>query len=231
MESSAERIEATFCFVHVAGYTALTETHGDEAAADLMDRLQALVERALAGRGSVLQVIGDAVLFMTPDAARAIAAMSDLFGRAANEPGFPVLRAGLHHGTALLRGARFFGTTLNLAARVAAQAHGGQALATKEVAAAAAAQGIPTRDLGLFRLRNLTEPVPLFEVLFEPGTTDHALDPVCRMRVERRQAGTTLHFAGTDYWFCSPHCAALFAARPERYARSEKPKDREAAAS
>ena len=30
-------IEATFCFVDIAGYTALTDTHGERAAADLVD--------------------------------------------------------------------------------------------------------------------------------------------------------------------------------------------------
>ena len=29
--------EATFCIVDIAGYTALTDTHGEQAAADLVD--------------------------------------------------------------------------------------------------------------------------------------------------------------------------------------------------
>lgn len=34
----AEGVEATFCFVDLAGFTALTEAHGDDAAADLIAR-------------------------------------------------------------------------------------------------------------------------------------------------------------------------------------------------
>jgi len=36
-------VEATFCFIDVAGYTALTETHGGIAAADLADEFRELL--------------------------------------------------------------------------------------------------------------------------------------------------------------------------------------------
>ncbi len=39
----AKTIEATFCFVDVAGFTALTEAHGDLAAADIIGRFAELV--------------------------------------------------------------------------------------------------------------------------------------------------------------------------------------------
>ena len=46
------------------------------------------------------------------------------------EPDFPVLRAGLHRGRAVERGADVFGAAVNLAARIASSASGGEVLAT-----------------------------------------------------------------------------------------------------
>ncbi len=42
-------MEATFCFVDLTGFTALTEAHGDHAAADLAARFGAAVDASLEG--------------------------------------------------------------------------------------------------------------------------------------------------------------------------------------
>ena len=47
-------IEATFCFVDIAGYTALTDTHGEVAAADLVDEFAALVRGSIEPSGRLL---------------------------------------------------------------------------------------------------------------------------------------------------------------------------------
>jgi len=58
-------VEATFCFVDVAGFSALTEAHGDTAAADLLERFTALANGALGDEGRLVKTIGDAVLVTT----------------------------------------------------------------------------------------------------------------------------------------------------------------------
>ena len=40
-------IEATFCFIDIAGYTALTDTHGEVAAADLVDEFHDLIRKSI----------------------------------------------------------------------------------------------------------------------------------------------------------------------------------------
>ena len=143
-----------------------------------------------------------------------------LFAIAAEEPDFPILRAGLHHGEALERDGSFLGSTINVAARVAAQARGGQILATTAVADAARAEGIAVTSIGLVSLRHVRDSVELFELhpTVATGETD-AIDPVCRMRVERKQAAGRLRFADVEYWFCSLPCVAAFAANPHAYLR------------
>jgi uncharacterized membrane protein YraQ (UPF0718 family)/YHS domain-containing protein len=45
------------------------------------------------------------------------------------------------------------------------------------------------------------------------GTTEHAVDPVCGMQVQKANAPAHVVHQGQEYWFCSDHCAERFAAR------------------
>lgn len=218
--SGREGMEATFCFVDIAGFTALTETHGGDAAADLVDRFMALVREALDGRGRVVDRAGDAVFVVAPAPDPALDFLVHLFEAASKEPDFPILRAGLHHGEAVEREGAYFGAAVNLAARIAAQAGGGEALATQEVSAAAASRGIPATSLGARRLRNVRAAVEIFSLELSGEQQAPTLDPVCRMRVDPERAAGRLRFDGRDHWFCSLDCAALFAATPEAYGGS-----------
>src|SRR5581483_4403948 len=152
-----------------------------------------------------------------PDPAAALAAASSLFGACAAEDGYPVPRAGLHHGSVVERSDDFFGATVNLAARVAGEAQGGQLLGTDPIAEAARRAGLPT-DLGDVTLRNIQQPTRLFEIEVIASTGDGIIDPVCRMRVTRASAAGHLRYEERDWWFCSIGCAQQFTARPERFA-------------
>ena len=219
----AERtIEATFCFVDVSGFTALTEAHGDVAAADLIERFGELVNEALSDGGNLVDAIGDAVLVSFEEPGAAVAFVSRLFGAAARESDFPALRAGLHHGSVVERGGRLFGAALNLAARVAAQAHGGQVVATEGVATAVREDCVEVAPLGVFTLRNVRDSVELFSLNCTKAASEEVLDPVCRMRVSPDRAPGRLRHEEMDYWFCSLACAAKFATDPEPYTREDK---------
>src|SRR5436309_2110591 len=107
----------------MAGFTALTEKHGDEDAADLATRFAALTRGVLRDGERLVKTIGDAVLVTAPNGASGVALVERLFTRVAEEPRFPSLRAGLHHGEAVERDDDVFGAAVNLAARVASEAH------------------------------------------------------------------------------------------------------------
>ena len=211
-------MQGTFSFVDMAGFSALTEAHGDDAAARFAMRLAELVERALGGEGRIVKTIGDAALVVTPMPDQAVRFISRLWSATTDEADFPVLRAGLHHGDAVERGGDVFGAAVNLAARVAAQARGGQVLLTAVVADAARAGGYPVTPLGRVALRNLREPADLFALELGPGTGD-IVDPVCRMRVSPERAVGHLRIDGVTYWFCSLGCVRAFAADPAAYRR------------
>lgn len=214
-------IEATFCFVDIAGYTALTDTHGETAAADLVDEFADLVRRSVEPRGQLQSLIGDCAFVTFAHPLVAVEAMAALYGLVANRQNFPVVRAGLHHGSALMRGSRHFGSTVNTAARVAAQAIGGQILCTKhiaEVVAQAERPDIAIEHRGVAALKNLPYPVELWEIVLADLGRDFAIDPVCKMQVDKRRAAGDLHFENRTYWFCSLACVERFARQPSAYA-------------
>ena len=210
-------MEATFCFVDVSGFTVLTEAHGDHTAADLIQRFGELVQEALEEPGRLVDAVGDAVLVTYPEPTGAVEFVTRLFAIVVKEPDFPALRAGLHHGPVVERDKRFFGATLNLAARIAGQARGGQVLASAAVAEAISASCIEVNRLGTFQLRNLRDSIEIFSLECEGVVTTSVIDPVCRMRVEVDHAPGRLRYEGVDYCFCSLACAAQFAVSPESY--------------
>ena len=223
-DPEGKEIEATFCFVDVAGFTALTETHGARAAADLVDRFIELVRLALAGRGRIVDRAGDAVFVVVPGPAQALEFVSQLYETASKEPDFPVLRAGLHHGEAVERNGAYFGAAVNLAARVTAEASGGRVLAPRGIALAAREQGLPVTSLGKRRLRNLRAAVEIFSLRLSKEDDVPTIDPVCRMRVDPARAAGQVTVGDRQHWFCSLRCVEVFAASPATYIE-EQPVD------
>jgi adenylate cyclase len=218
--STSTNIEATFCFVDIAGYTALTEAHGEEAAADLLEDFTDLIRGCVEGSGQMHELTGDCSFLIFPDPLAAINGLSALYKSIVDRRNFPIVRAGLHHGPALFRGNRYFGSTVNIAARVAAQAIGGQILCTRDVAETLMPAGIPGVEVvhqGPVSLRNIPEPLHVYEVILSGVSRDYAIDPVCKMQVSKRAAPGSLYFGDNRYWFCSLSCVELFAKQPLSY--------------
>jgi len=93
-------------------------------------------------------------------------------------------------------------------------------LATGAVVAACERIGVVARSIGPTSLRNLIEPIELFEIDLGPpaeSSASEAIDPVCRMRVRPDSAPGHLRHSNRDFWFCSLECVARFAAAPGLY--------------
>lgn len=213
-------VEATFCFVDIAGYTALTDSHGELAAADLVDDFSKLIRTSVEPFGHTHELIGDCAFLVFPNPLAASEALSTLYKLIADRQDFPVVRSGLHHGSALLRGNRYFGSTVNLAARVAAQAIGGQILCTKGTAEMLIQAGISDSGVqhhSVVSLKNLPQPVDLYEIVLPNCLREYAIDPVCKMQVDKRRAVGDLHVNEKTYWFCSLSCVERFANQPSSY--------------
>lgn len=209
--------EFTFAMIDLAGYTALTEHHGDLHAADLAVAFANLARGALQEDDRLIKTIGDAVLLAAESPRKGIELVERVLDALDALDSAPLTRTGLHHGEAVEREGDVFGTAVNVVARVAEHAQGGQVLATKSVAEAARQVGIPVTPQGSTAFKNLSEPYELFDLALGPNRELGSVDPVCRMWIPRSKATGPGRFGGREYWFCSTDCAELFAAAPLRY--------------
>ena len=108
-------VEATFVFADIAGFTALTEAHGDhDAAALVADFCRSVRAELPASGGTEVKTIGDAVMLTIPDPAAAIRLGLRITHELMRGHGAPAVRVGLHHGPAIERDGDYFGAAVNL---------------------------------------------------------------------------------------------------------------------
>jgi adenylate cyclase len=212
------RVQSTFCFVDLAGFTALTEAQGDDDAADVASRFAEITRASLGAGDRLVKTIGDAVFVTSPTATSGIELVERLLMRTSSQLEFPALRAGLHFGEAVQRDGDVFGAAVNLAARVAAEAYAGEVICTQPIADAAKEQDIPVVELGPVPLKNVRTSIELYSLALMVGDNATPLDPVCRAPVDRRAAAGRLRYGNVEYWFCSLTCAAAFASNPAWHA-------------
>ena len=154
----------TFLFADLVGFTAFTERAGDDAAADVAVAFQADAARMASELGcEVVKSLGDAVMIHGPNAARVLALALRMSRELADAPWCPPLRMGVHSGTAVQRGSDWYGSTVNVAARLADAAVAGEVListATRGLIDSYCAMTID--DLGARSLKNVATPVGVF---------------------------------------------------------------------
>jgi adenylate cyclase len=217
--------DATFLFADIAGFTALTEAHGDEEAAELSARFCREI-RQLLPRFSAQEVktIGDAVMLRVAEPASAVRLGLTVAHDLMNEHGGPAIRVGMHTGRAVERDGDYFGSAVNLAARVSGVASGGEVLLTEATAdGAGRLDDVRLEPRGRHLLRHVREPILLLAALTmgEPATGGLVTDPVCRMALDPARAPGRLAYGGSEHFFCSLWCAGEFAVHPDDYLRDE----------
>jgi len=125
----------TVAFVDLTGFTRFAEVTGDAAAADRAAALEALAqETAVQHRGRLVKSLGDGVMLLFERAADGIETCLAVVAEIALM-GDAQARAGLATGPVAQRDGDVFGTTVNLAARIADRAEPGEVLvsaATRE---------------------------------------------------------------------------------------------------
>lgn len=209
----------SFLFADLAGFTALTEAHGDRAAAEIAEQFVGSVKSLLPGeRAQVVKTIGDEVMVRTETAADAVELGRRIVGELARHRSPPV-RVGVHSGPALCIEGDWFGATVNVASRVAKAARPGEVLVT----AATRTELGPrlSNDLvvrGERRFKGVRDPVSLFTAA-RVGGPGHELeiDPVCRMAVDPAKAVATRRRRRRDHHFCSAACVSAFDRDPGSY--------------
>lgn len=206
---------ATVAFIDLAGFSAITDVYGDSTAVAMLEVFEGMVGSALEDHAPPIKWIGDEVMLSFPDPQIAIKALGRLLLACREDPRLPLTRTALHHGPIIRRANDLFGSTVNIAARIAALASPGQLLATQAVADAASAEGILVKDLGKTALRSHPDKITLYEIQIAP-TPDRAwIDPVCKMHAPY---STFQRVAPDGPWFCSKRCEEAYFRSPQTYA-------------
>jgi predicted ATPase/class 3 adenylate cyclase len=194
----------TFLFTDIEGSTNLLRQLGDRYADALSDYRQLLRDAFRAWGGHEVDTQGDAFFVAFPRATDALAA-SIAAQRTTGAHDWPLgaklrVRMGLHTGEPLNADAGYVGMDVNRAARVCGAAHGGQILlsqATRILVEEDLPEGVSLRDLGEHRLKDLTRPQRLFDVIVADLSVD--FPPVKSLNVLPNNLPTQLtSFIGRD---------------------------------
>ena len=151
------------------GSTALTDRLGDAKARDLLREHERMVREALkAHGGSEVKTMGDGFMASFSSATKALEcaiAMQRAFSEHNESAEEPIMvRIGLNAGEPIAEDDDLFGTAVNLAARICANAEAGQILAPIVVRELAAGKDFLFADLGDSTLKGFEDPVRLYEV-------------------------------------------------------------------
>lgn len=160
-------------FTDIVGSTELAQRLGDDIAFELVNTHDAIVRAAVAQHGGrVIKHTGDGIMavFVSPVAAvkagctiqLAVAALVPDEGR----PDFKI-RIGAAAGEPIERDNDFFGSTVNLAARLCAQAGPGGILVSNGVAELCLGKGMKFAALRKVRLKGFDESVSTRQVLID----------------------------------------------------------------
>jgi class 3 adenylate cyclase len=144
-------------FADLCGFTGLSQQLRMDELSQLLSRFEEVAADVVHDHGGrLVKFIGDAVMYVTPDAVSAVAVADDLVA-AAQERGLQA-RAGVTAGTALAMDGDYFGPVVNLAARLVNIAEPGDVLASDDVVERLGERRAATA-LGPQPIRGFAEPV------------------------------------------------------------------------
>jgi len=193
--------QATVLFADVSGSTRLYETAGDATAlAAITQCLAAMRQATEAAGGRVVKTIGDEVMAIFPGPDAAVAAAAEMQAKAEQLPevaGTRIgLRIGFHYGPVLQQDNDVFGDTVNLAARLVAQAQKSEIITTSDTAAQLAPVfRSMVRHLHSITVKGKTEEIELAEIIWR---SDVNATTFVRNRVKPKAAGHKIRLLYRD---------------------------------
>lgn len=188
-------------FADVSGSTRLFETLGDETArVKVSECLDTLTYVTKNHKGTVIKTIGDEIMCTFPtsdDAANAATEMHEELEEDITEGVSDStqlhIRVGFHFGPALMEGGDVFGDAVNVAARMAAQAKGGQIITTQStVDLLAPMLRASTRFVDRAPIKGKKEEINIYEIIWQEedvtrmatGLMTDEMKPEVKLRVQ-----------------------------------------------
>ncbi|MFZ0449476.1 MAG: adenylate/guanylate cyclase domain-containing protein [Desulfatiglandaceae bacterium] len=183
-------LELVIFFADVAGSTHLYENLGDRIAHEcVVESLNSVSRKIKENNGVVVEVIGDEIMAYFENPLEAVNCACDLqkhFKFTATSHGHKInVRIGFHKGPIELDKGHPYGDTVNIAARIASLAKGGQIVTTVETT-----EGLPEysksvcRPFGRLEVKGKSNPLNTMEVVW-------AMDDATRLFIPSKMTATT----------------------------------------
>ena len=171
--AARSQVQGIVCimFTDLVGSTQMTHERGDYGAQEVVRIHNAIVRSSLAAhRGREVKHTGDGIMASSAssaDATRAGLEMQKAFAaHNARDGTLPVnVRIGLNAGEAVEEEDDFFGTTVQVAARVCDKADTGDVFVTDNVRELASAQKLLFEDAGQYEMKGVPQPLTLYRAM------------------------------------------------------------------
>ena len=155
----------TIVFTDIVGSTDMTQRFGDEIALVMLETHDRIVREALAAMsGREIKHTGDGIMAVFHSATSAVRCgiriQEDLARNSSEHPDRPLqVRIGMAAGEPIEHNNDFFGSTVQLAARLCAHADPDQILMSNAVAELCIGKALPLKALGHVALKGFDEPI------------------------------------------------------------------------
>lgn len=161
-ESSVHRVQRTFAFIDLSGFTRFTEVEGDEAAVEMLGDFRGAVRAVAARRGvRIAKWLGDGAMLVGVEPESLAEAIVDIEDALREIHLALALRAGVATGAVILfEGDDYIGAAVNLASRLCERAEPGEVLAPASMVSSLLVntEAVP---IGAQKISGFTEPIEL----------------------------------------------------------------------
>ena len=198
----------------LSGYSALTDIHGAKAAVKVIERYVTIARSSLIGNSHLIERAGDQLIIISNKADDLAKTAITLEQNTEAEPHFLSIHAGLHFGSVIEHNGHYYGSTINLAARISTKAKENKILCSQDFMNALIApcefSFVPQ---GNIRFKNILESKAIYELLPKTITnTKFQFDPVCHMHLDDHELSISLINGEEEYFFCSDECKKKYQA-------------------
>jgi adenylate cyclase len=155
-------VELSILFCDLKDFTAFADRQGDGAAVRIIDQFAGVVTREHGPEARLTKWLGDGFMLVYPGPGLAVAAGVRIIDgmRAPDRPG---VHASVHHGHAIPREGDYFGSVINLTARLLGVAGRDELVATRPVVERC--PDVTWQPGGTHRLRGVEAPVEVFKLV------------------------------------------------------------------
>lgn len=162
--ATTESERAAAGFVDLVDFSRISGDLPGEELGALVDTFEELAVEVCSSTGvRLVKVIGDAVMFVSPQPRRALETARSIVRLVEENAGLPQARSGLDVGDVVAVGGDYFGRPVNTAARITAFAYPGTVVASRDLLDEIGDDGIETSRIGTEKLKGVGR-VELFKV-------------------------------------------------------------------